>query len=94
MSSALVTVTKSGPKNTPVTPPVAKIRRASGEDCAASSPGKSAVPTGSTVWPGRNFSVAGFGVDSVWMNMAVSGRLHLKCARRANESRFPGMFLR
>jgi hypothetical protein len=23
----------------------------------------------STVWPGRNFSVAGFGVDSVWMNI-------------------------
>ena len=31
--------------------------------------GKSAVPACITVWPGRNFSVAGFGVDSVWMNM-------------------------
>ena len=32
---------------------------------------------GITAWPGRNFSVAGFGVDSVWMNMEilrVSGR--------------------
>ena len=46
------------------------MRRASGEACAAASLGKSAVPAGSTVWPGRNFSVAGFGVDSVWMNMA------------------------
>ena len=34
-SSALVTVTKSGPKNTPATPPAAKMRRASGEAAAA-----------------------------------------------------------
>ena len=75
--SALVTVTKSGPKKTPVTSPVAKMRRASGEACAASAPGKSAVPAAMTVRPGRNFSVAGFGVDSVWMNMrGVSDRLH------------------
>src|SRR5690606_2359871 len=68
-SSALVTVTKSLPKKTPVTPPAAKMRRASGDFAAASAVGKSAVPASSTVWPGRNFSVAGFGVDSVWMNM-------------------------
>jgi hypothetical protein len=29
----------------------------------------SAVPSPSTVRPGMNFSVAGFGVASVWMNM-------------------------
>src|SRR5690606_35548120 len=68
-SSALVTVTKSLPKKTPVTPPAAKMRRASGDFAAASGAGKSAVPVSSTVCPGRNFSVAGFGVDSVWMNM-------------------------
>jgi hypothetical protein len=31
------------------------------------------VPS-STVRPGRNFSVAGFGVASVWMNIMASGR--------------------
>ena len=71
----MVTVTKSGPKNTPVTSPVAKMRRASGEEAAAASLGKSAVPVPSTRCPGRNFSVAGFGVDSVWMNMRASGWL-------------------
>lgn len=34
-----------------------------------SAEGKSAVPISSTVCPGRNLSVAGLGVDSVWMNM-------------------------
>src|SRR5581483_10235156 len=29
-------------------------------------------PDGNTLRPGRNFSVAGFGVVSVWMNMAGS----------------------
>jgi hypothetical protein len=49
--------------------PVSKIRRARGEDWAAVSDGKSAVPAARTASPGRNFRVAGFGVDSVWMNM-------------------------
>ena len=44
---------------------------ASGEAAAASAVGKSAVPAGITAWPGRNFKVAGFGVDSVWINMAA-----------------------
>ena len=69
--SALVTVTKSVPKNTPVTPSTANTRLASGDLEAASDVGKSAVPMSSTVWPGKNLSVAGFGVDSVWMNMLV-----------------------
>jgi hypothetical protein len=30
------------------------------------------VPPSSTVRPGRNFKVAGFGVASVWMNIASS----------------------
>jgi hypothetical protein len=67
--SALVTVTKSVPKNTPVTLSTAKMRLASGDLSAVSAEGKSAVPISSTDWPGRNFSVAGFGVDSVWMNI-------------------------
>jgi hypothetical protein len=67
----LVTVTKSVPKNTPDTPSTAKMRAASGEVAAASAEGKSAVPVSSTLRPGRNLSVAGFGVDSVWMNMVA-----------------------
>ena len=44
---------------------------ASGDDFALSTFGKSAVPCSITVWPGRNFNVAGFGVDSVWINIAI-----------------------
>ena len=69
-ASALVTVTKSVPKKTPVTPSAAKMRLAKGDFTAASALGKSAVPISSTVWPGRNFSVAGLGVLSVWMNIS------------------------
>jgi hypothetical protein len=72
VAASFVTVTKSEPKNTPVTPATAKIRCASGDFAAASALWKSAVPTSSTVWPGRNFSVAGFGVVSVWMNIGAS----------------------
>jgi hypothetical protein len=36
---------------------------------ASAELGKSAVPSSRTVCPGKNFNVAGFGVDSVWMNM-------------------------
>src|SRR5262245_2975147 len=69
---ALVTAMKSEPKNTPETPAIANRRSASG-DCAAASPSRmSSVPLARTVRPGRNFSVAGFGVGSVWMNMASS----------------------
>jgi hypothetical protein len=31
------------------------------------------VPPSSTLRPGMNFNVAGFGVASVWMNMVFSG---------------------
>ena len=49
-------------------------RLIAGHSPALSAEGKSAVPASSTRWPGRNFSVAGFGVDSVWMNMGISLR--------------------
>jgi len=45
---------------------------ASGLFVAASALGKSAVPTSRTFWPGKNFSVAGFGVVSVWINMGAN----------------------
>ena len=67
---AAVTETKSRPKNTPVTSPRPKIASASELASASSGVAKSRVPDSMTVRPGRNFSVAGFGVDSVWMNMA------------------------
>ncbi len=70
--SFLDTETKSGPRNTPTTPPTAKIPAASGDAAAASAVGKSAEPDGMTACPGRNLSVAGFGVASVWMNMRAS----------------------
>src|ERR1043166_1044034 len=67
--SALVTVMKSEPRNTPPTPWMSNSRSASG-DCAASALlGMSSVPLASTVRPGRNLSVAGLGVASVWMNI-------------------------
>ena len=53
------------------------MRRASGEACAAASAREVRGAGGITVWPGRNFSVAGFGVDSVWMNM---GGLRMRVA--------------
>ena len=43
---------------------------ASGEASASSGDAKSRVPDGMTFRPGRNLSVAGFGVVSVSMNMA------------------------
>ena len=47
---------------------------ASGEAFAFSLSVKNAVLSASTACPGRNFNVAGFGVDSVWMNMgSLSG---------------------
>src|ERR687892_1049897 len=67
--SALVTVMKSVPKNTPVTPSTSNRRRASGEDSALAGSVKSTTPRAMTSRPGRNFRVAGFGVCSVWMNM-------------------------
>ena len=68
-SSLFITVTKSAPRNTPVTSGNEKSRSARGEMRAASSLVKLAVPDVITGHPGRNFSVAGFGVCSVWMNI-------------------------
>ena len=51
------------------------MRAASGLRAAASAPAKSAVPRSPiTSRPGMNFRVAGFGVDSVSMNMASVSR--------------------
>src|SRR6476620_7919255 len=68
--SPLVTLMKSEPKNTPVTPSISNSRVASGEPSVSSPARNSKVPSPSTVRPGMNFSVAGLGVASVWMNMA------------------------
>ena len=64
----LVTVTKSGPNMTPDTPSISKSRVARGDFWAEAAVGKSAAPAFRTSRPGRNFMVAGLGVDSVWMN--------------------------
>src|SRR5579883_1828486 len=69
-SSCLVTVMKSLPRKTPATCGSANSRSASGERRAAARSGKLAVPFFTTTRPGRNFSVAGFGVCSVWKKMA------------------------
>src|SRR5262245_33485284 len=74
--AVLVTATKSEPKNTPEIPGISNRRSASGDWAAASLSRMSSVPLVSTGRPGRNLSVAGFGVGSVWMNMACS----LSCA--------------
>ena len=69
--SDLVTEMKSEPKKTLPTSGMPKRAAASGERAAASLSGKSATALSPiTSRPGRNFSVAGFGVDSVWMNIA------------------------
>src|SRR5262249_51654133 len=60
------------PKNTPEIPAISNRRSASGDWAAASLSRMSSVPLVSTGRPGRNLSVAGFGVGSVWMNMACS----------------------
>src|SRR5689334_19460916 len=70
--SPLVTVTKSAPRKTPVTPSTWNSRVASGERSAFSALVKSAVPLAMMLRPGRNLSVAGFGVCSVSMNKGTS----------------------
>ena len=65
LSSVFVTVMKSAPRKTPPTSGSWNSRSASGERAAALRSGKFAVPDSMTVRPGRNFSVAGFGVCSV-----------------------------
>src|SRR5712672_979926 len=71
-SAALVTVTKSEPKNTRSTPSTANSLLASGEGVAASADAKSFVPLSMTTRPGRNFRVDGLGVCSVWINKPSS----------------------
>src|SRR5882724_4410224 len=81
-SPLLVTVTKSAPRKTPVTCGRAKSRSASGDRRpAASAEVKFAVPEDMTWRPGRNLRVAGFGVCSVWMNIAMAPRAigHNRC---------------
>src|SRR5262249_43653600 len=68
----LVTAMKSAPKKTPETPATSNSRSASGDWAAASLSRMSSVPFASTGRPGRNLSVAGFGVGSGWMNMVCS----------------------
>src|SRR5215472_17566559 len=68
--SDLVTEIKSETKKTRDTSGTVKSAAASGERPAASRSGKSATaPSPMTSRPGKNLSVAGFGVDSVWINM-------------------------
>src|SRR5665213_3170316 len=70
LESVFVTEMKSLPKNTRDTSSMANSARARGERSPDSRVGKSATAASPiTSRPGRNFSVAGFGVDSVWMNM-------------------------
>src|SRR6185312_9216564 len=74
--SALVTEMKSGPKKTRATSGTWNRAEASGERSAAFLSGKSAtLPSPITSRPGRNFRVAGLGVDSVWMNMLLKWTL-------------------
>src|SRR3546814_3674886 len=75
---ALVTVTKSAPRNTPSTPGTVNRRLASGEASASAAAMKLTLASGSTSRPGRNFRVAGFGVVSVWINMIGSVQGHWK----------------
>src|SRR4051812_45507557 len=67
--ASLVTVMKSEPRNTAVTPAMPNRRCASGERPASAALVKVAVPWGMTARPGRNLRVAGLGVVSVWMNI-------------------------
>src|SRR5215467_326532 len=69
-ASDFVTVMKSLPRNTPATPGTPNSRSARGDFDASAAFGISRTPSGSTGRPGRNFRVAGFGVASVWMNIA------------------------
>ena len=71
IGSFLVTVMKSPPKKTRATPGSANNAVARGLRVAEAGEAKSAVERPSTSRPGRNFNVAGFGVPSVSMNMAM-----------------------
>ena len=64
---ALVTVMKSIPKNTPLTPSTLNNCRASGEPRAEMGEGKSTVPDSNTGTPGMNLRLLGLGVSCTWM---------------------------
>ena len=68
-TSFLVTETKSCPNITNSTPAMDSSASASGALAALSSERIQAPPVASTVWPGKNLSVAGLGVGSVWINI-------------------------
>ena len=59
----LVTVMKSAPKNTPLTPSIPNSCLARGEPLAESGLGKSIVPDSRTGTPGMNLRLLGFGVS-------------------------------
>lgn len=65
----LVTVMKSCPKKTPLTPSILNICLARGEPRADMGLGKSSVPDSSTGTPGMNLRLLGFGVSCTWINM-------------------------
>src|SRR3546814_11719772 len=81
---AIVTETKSRPKKTPVTSPRVKSAVASGEAAASSGLAKSRVPASMTGRPGRNFRVAGLGVDSVSISMRRLGDADRKSVVKGN----------
>eukprot|EP00291_Cryptomonas_curvata_P004395 CAMPEP_0172184846 /NCGR_PEP_ID=MMETSP1050-20130122/19816_1 /TAXON_ID=233186 /ORGANISM="Cryptomonas curvata, Strain CCAP979/52" /LENGTH=169 /DNA_ID=CAMNT_0012858717 /DNA_START=78 /DNA_END=587 /DNA_ORIENTATION=- len=62
-SSFLVTVMKSGPKKTLVTPSMRNKALASGDTIAARALGKSKVPLSYTTRPGLNLTLCMFGVS-------------------------------
>src|SRR5581483_5172885 len=80
---AAVIDTKSRPKKTPSTMPLSNRARASGEASADSASAKSRVPESSTGWPGRNLRVAGLGVCSVRISMALMWAASLRGSRRS-----------
>ena len=88
--SVLVTVMKSLPRKMRATPSMRNRLSASGERAALSAASKSAVPRSITMRPGRNFSVAGFGVSSVWMNILVSRDKAASGQRMSDHSRNMG----
>ena len=63
-SCSLLTETKSGPKNTDLTPSMLNRFVANGDGRAEVAVRNSCVEE-ETLWPGRNFKASGLGVDSV-----------------------------
>jgi hypothetical protein len=68
---------------------MANTRSASGDTRASSGLRKSRGPSGSTARPGMNFSVAGLGVSSVWMNIVKIPVLAPEAAAGTSKRREP-----